>query len=216
MQRVTEDGTLLLEGASLTLPERSRTAIVGPPGSGKTVLLRAIALLDPLSGGEIRFQGRPVTAAMVPDYRLQVAYLHQRPVLLEGTVRDNLSAPFSLRTWAGRLFDESWIVAQLRRLRKHESFLSQPAAELSGGESQIVALLRVLQGHPQVLLLDEPTASLDETSAAAIETLVQDWQQAQQDRALLLVTHNLQQAARLADRRVRVQEGRIVAGEAPQ
>ncbi len=213
LRRVAEDGTRLLDGVALTIEAGSWTAILGPPGSGKTVLLRAMAALDPLQGGEIRLHGRALMPNRVPAYRRQVAYLHQRSVLLEGSVRGNLELPFHLRSADGRSFDDTWVVERLERVGRNRSFLERTVADLSGGESQIVALLRVLQLQPQVVLLDEPSASLDEATASALESLVIEWRDAQPDRALVLVTHNRGQANRLTQTQLHLHSGRLSLAE---
>lgn len=204
----------LFRDLSLTIATGERLAIVGPTGSGKTLLLRALALLDPLDEGEILWKGAPIPAAAVPEFRRQVIYLHQRPALFPGTVEGNLRSPFALKVHRRSRFDRDLVVRLLGHVGRDESFLERRQQELSGGERQIVALLRAIQLSPTFLLLDEPTAALDEETTRTIEALVETWQSAVEDeRALVWVSHNLGQVQRVAERIVPMRDRRFVSGE---
>ncbi len=132
----------LIRNVSFTVNFGDRLALLGPSGAGKTVLLRAIAMLDPLDEGSFRWQGRTVHGDAVPAYRRHVIYLHQRPVLSEGTVEDNLRLPFAFKAHADRRFDRERALELLAALGRDAAFLSNPSHSLSGGEAQIVALVR--------------------------------------------------------------------------
>jgi putative ABC transport system ATP-binding protein len=184
--------------------------VIGPSGAGKTLLLRALALLDPFDEGVIQWQGQGISGHAIPAYRREVTYFHQRPARFEGSVESNLRQPFSLNVNRGRSFDRERILDLLDGLGRGPSFLEQSSRDLSGGESQIVALLRALQLGPAVLLLDEPTASLDEGTARAIEGLIGRWlSEKPAQRALLWVSHDQDQARRVADRRLRMHGGHL-------
>jgi putative ABC transport system ATP-binding protein len=209
IRRVADDGTVLLDGVSLQIAAGSATAIVGPPGSGKSLLLRAVGLLDPLQGGEVRFRGEAIEVRDVPAFRRQVLYVQQQPVLVEGSVRENLQLPFALGPPSGQQFDEVKIIDRLSAVGRPAALLERKVDDLSGGERQIVALLRAIQLDPTVLLLDEPTSSLDADTTAAAERMIDDWQHADPQRALLVVTHTPEQAERLSDRTMHIKQGRI-------
>ncbi|PXW27400.1 ABC transporter ATP-binding protein [Paraburkholderia caballeronis] len=205
----------LLQPTDFALAASERVALTGPSGSGKSVLLRALALLDPLDGGRIEWRGRPVTRARIPTFRRHVAYLRQRPALLDGTVEDNLRYPYSLAVYRDVSFDAGRARALLAGAGRGEAFLARDASELSGGEAQIVALVRVLQLDPDVLLLDEPTASLDPESARAIEALVAAW--FERDRAAhatVWVSHDPAQALRVGTRQWTMHAG-VLANASP-
>ena len=205
------DGWLIRE-VSLAINPGDRLAIVGQTGAGKTVLLRALALLDPLDTGSIHLRGQAVRGESVPIYRTQVAYLHQRPALLEGDVEENLRLPFTLRVHHGKTFDRARAVELLQDVGRTATFLEKSSGDLSGGEAQIVALLRAIQLDPAVLLLDEPTASLDAASARAVEGLLDRWFLAAHGRnALVWVSHDPDQADRVARRHLRMHAGQLRA-----
>lgn len=176
-----------------------RLAIVGPTGSGKTLLLRSLALLDPFDAGQIRWHGQEVSRDRIPEFRSHNIFLHQRPALIEATVEENLRQPFSLKIHGGKQFNRQLIVELLDSLGRDESFLARQQRELSGGESQIVAMLRALQLNPEVLLLDEPTSALDSKSTQAVERLINTWVGQQPERrSTVWVTHDRQQVQRVS------------------
>ena len=202
----------LLRKVSCQIVPGDRLALVGPSGSGKSLLLRTMALLDPWDEGQIRWQGQSVSGNDVPDYRRQVIYLHQQPALVEGTVQHNLRQPFLLQAHQQKLvtFDEARAGDLLEQLNRDDSFLGKQQNVLSGGEAQLVSLVRAMQLDPHVLLLDEPTASLDQTTARAVEQLVDRWLSDQPAaRAIVWVSHDAQQAARVSQRRLRMRHGRV-------
>jgi putative ABC transport system ATP-binding protein len=212
--RKTLDDVWLLREVSLKVQNADRWAITGPTGSGKTVFLRALCLLDEIDEGEILWNGHLIDNQDVPLFRRQVIYLHQRPVLFEGTVEDNLRLPFSLLATdhpeKNREFDRTWILKMLAELGRDASFLRKKADDLSGGEAQITALLRAVQLQPTLLMLDEPTAALDAPSVTAIETLVDRWlTEPNQQRAFIWVSHDQKQIERIANKTLRLHQGRI-------
>ena len=142
----------LLRGICLELRPGDRLSMVGPTGSGKTLLLRALALLDPLDEGTVVWRGRAVRGEAVPRYRQNVVYLHQRPALFEGSVEENLRLPLSLAIHRGASFDRGRVLMRLEALGLGETFLEKSARDLSGGEGQIVSLLRAIQLGPSILL----------------------------------------------------------------
>ena len=208
-RRPGDDGWLLRDINVVVCPGQ-RVAVLGPTGAGKTLLMRALALLDPLDEGVLLARGHPVRSEAVPAFRSAVMYLHQRPALIEGNVETNLRYPFLFKVHRKRHFDRDRIVDLLQGLVRDGAFLEKLHRDLSGGEAQIVALLRALQLDPTVLLLDEPTASLDREAVRAIEGLVGRWYaEGAGRRAYLWVTHDPVQGDRVGDRILRMRAGHI-------
>ena len=208
--RRSHDGTWLLKQVSLQIRPGERWAVAGPTGAGKTVLLRSLSLLDEIETGRLLWNDTEIDDADVPGFRSQVVYLHQRPVLFEGTVEVNLRVLETLRAHRDSTFDRGRVLELLGTLGRDADFLSKPSGSLSGGEGQIVALLRAMLLDPRILLLDEPTASLDSGSADAIEELVNQWFLAdEQRRATVWVSHSVDQLGRMADKTIRLEAGEM-------
>ncbi|WP_431819375.1 ABC transporter ATP-binding protein [Burkholderia sp. F1] len=216
-RRDAKSGKTLLAPTDFSLPAGMRVAVTGPSGSGKSVLLRALALLDPLDGGRVLWRGKPIRRSAIPRYRRSVAYLRQRPAQTDGTVESQLRYPYSLAVYRDVAFDRARAEQLAARAGRGADFLDKRASELSGGEAQIAALLRVLQLDPDVLLLDEPTSALDPDSTRAIEALVGAWFDAAPDaRAYMWISHDPAQAARIGTLRVTMQAGVLSAAQAAE
>lgn len=197
---LTLAGRTLWQHLSLTLWPGDRVAVTGPSGSGKSLLLRALAGLDPVERGAVALRGRAQEAWAMPEYRARVLYLPQRPVLAGDSVLEALRVPFALRVRAGRSPDPARVTELLAALGRPADFVRQDPARLSGGELQSAALLRALLLGPEVLLLDEATAALDPQAAARAEAALLAWVTSGPPRALVWVGHDPAQRARLATR----------------
>ncbi|MHC8510467.1 MAG: ATP-binding cassette domain-containing protein [Rhodospirillales bacterium] len=191
-------GRALLDDVSLTLRAGPPTVVMGPNGAGKTLLLKLLhGLIEP-ARGRVTWGGAPLSPAL----RRRHAMVFQKPVLLRRSAAANVDFALSL---AGRPSAE-----------EREALLARaglaglgprPARSLSGGEQQRLALARALALRPEVLFLDEPTASLDPASARAIEDTVR-WA-ADAGVKIILVTHDAGQARRLAGDVVFLHRGRV-------
>lgn len=184
----------LLDDVTFDLNYGQKVALVGRSGSGKSVLLQALADLLPLnnrSADSIKLnkdgQLIPLSQISPPDYRSAVALFHQTPSLSDGTVLDNLTATFGFKYRQNKKFDKNWHLQKLATLGKHDNFINQSIHELSGGERQIVSFLRTLQFNPTVALFDETTSALDDETANLLMRLVLDWHD--NHKALIWVTH---------------------------
>ena len=180
--------------------------LLGPTGAGKTTLLRLIAGLDRPTGGDIFFDDSRFVSTDLPlSTRRRVAMVHQRPILLRGTVRMNVEYGLHLRGSRGR---QRIVEEVLDRLGLNK-IGSQSAQTLSGGQTQLVALARALVVEPEVLLLDEPTTHLDPAHVALVEEAIV---QLQRERRTTIVwaTHNLFQARRVAGRTALLLNGQLV------
>ncbi len=200
----------LLDARDLAVSAGDRIVVGGPSGSGKTLLLRALALFDPLDEGGVRWQGQRVDRDRVPGFRGLVHYFRQRPVALAADVENALRQPFRLQQHRRRAFDRRRVVAWLEALGRTDRFLQRRTRELSGGEMQLVALVRGLQLDPAILLLDEPTAALDPATTDAVQRMLAEWlQQQPRQRAYLWVTHDQRQARHVGNRAWHVHGGRV-------
>ena len=205
-------GRPAVDGASLSLTCGRVTALLGPSGSGKSTLLRAIAGLERLDAGAVRFEGRIWSGDQThlpPEDRRCGVVFQDYALFPHLSALDNVA--YGLKGPKAE-----------RRARAHDQLagveLGHRAGafphELSGGEQQRVALARALAPGPDVMLLDEPFSGLDrrlradlrETSAAALRA---------SDAATLLVTHDAEEALALADRIALMSEGRIIQTGAP-
>lgn len=195
-------GRRLIDGLDLTIRAGSLTAVMGPNGSGKSLLLRLLHGLVPPSAGAVTWAGRPADAAI----RRRQAMVFQKPILLRRSTAANLDYALRLAGLpAARRAQRRNALLELGRL---EHLASTPARLLSGGEQQRLALVRALALEPEILFLDEPTASLDPAATLAIEALVAEAHAA--GATIVLVTHDRGQARRLAQRVVLLWHGRVV------
>ncbi|QDT06825.1 putative ABC transporter ATP-binding protein YbbL [Rubripirellula lacrimiformis] len=211
VRRDSKTNRTLLSGVSLHVDAGESLGLEGASGSGKSTLLRALALLDPIEGGEVRYLGKVIQKSAVPGFRRNVVYLAQRPSMVVGTVLQNLSLPFTFAS-AERGLDHAAAVELLGVLDRDESMLDQDAMTLSGGEQQLIALVRAILVDPDVILLDEPTASLDPASTDRFEQLATTWKRADARRSWVWTSHDADQVDRLTSRRVRLADGSVVDG----
>jgi molybdate transport system ATP-binding protein len=195
----------------LRLPARGITALFGPSGSGKTSLLRCVAGLERAHDGLVRIGGATWQdesgGVFLPTWRRPLGYVFQEPSLFDHlSVRGNLE--FGLQR--ARVAGAGAAMAEAVALLGIEPLLGRRTTALSGGERQRVAIARALATRPSVLLLDEPLASLDQRRRQDIlpwlERLHDEWQ-----APMLYVSHSADEVARLADRLVVLERGRVVA-----
>jgi putative ABC transport system ATP-binding protein len=195
-------------GVDVELETGENLALIGPTGAGKSLLLRCLAGLDAADEGRIAIDNKPLDERQMPAYRARVVYLHQRPALWEGTVEDNLQAVFRLAAHRSKGYDRSVVIRWLEAFDRDAGFLEKDAADLSGGEAQIVALTRALSVEPSVLLLDEPSASMDATATEQAEELVARWVAEAPGRASMWTSHDVAQVERVADRTLTLDSSR--------
>lgn len=192
-------GRTPIAGIDLTLDGTGRTVVMGPNGAGKSLLLRLLhGLIEP-TAGTLSWSGQPMCDAI----RARQAMVFQRPAMLRRSAEDNLR--FVLGHLPRQQRDER--VATLLEEAKLTAIRATPARLLSGGEQQRLAIARARAKDPEVLFLDEPTASLDPASTHKIEELI--FAIHADGTKIILVTHDLGQARRLADDVVFVSHGRI-------
>lgn len=194
-------GKQLLDGISFRTDAGPRTLVLGPNGAGKSLLLRLChGLLQP-SAGTIAWAGTPPDKA-----RRCQAMVFQRPVLLRRSTAANITYVLRLQGIPRR--QRRAIMMEALELAGLLPLMAQPARVLSGGEQQRLALARAWALKPQVLFLDEPTASLDPAATRAVETLLDHIHHT--GTKIIMTTHDLGQARRLADEVLFLHHGRLV------
>ncbi|MDL9935688.1 ABC transporter ATP-binding protein [Gordonia sp. ABSL1-1] len=187
------------------------TALLGPSGCGKSTLIRAVAGLEPVAAGHIRFDGDDL--AQVPVHRRDFGVVFQDGQLFGGrTVAANVGYGLRMRRWPRRRIADR--VAEMLQLVELPDLADRRVGELSGGQAQRVALARALAPSPRLLLLDEPLAALDrglrEQLAVDIAGIVRD-----AATPTIVVTHDHTEAALMADRIAVMRAGRIVQSATP-
>jgi ABC-type sugar transport system ATPase subunit len=193
---IQRNGSPVLEVQHLAVESGSVLAIVGPNGAGKSTLLLALARLVHPERGEILFDGRPITSQPATQYRRRLALVMQDPLLFDKTVLANVTLGLRFRGLSQAEIDaraQTWMDRLgIRHLKNRR------ALQLSGGEAQRVSLARALVLDPELLLLDEPFSALDPPTRqqliADLEPILRG-----QHMTTLFVTHDLDEACRLAD-----------------
>jgi tungstate transport system ATP-binding protein len=193
-------GVTIIDRLTLRLDYGPPTILIGPNGAGKTTLLRLAMGLTQASAGRITWGGRD---NVPPIHR---AFVFQRPAMLRRSASANIR--YALRSAGVGRYERSPRTAELLALVGLDAIGERPARKLSGGEQQRLALARALAKDPQILFLDEPTASLDPAATKAIEDVVR----AVSARGIKVVmsTHDLGEAKRIAGDIVLMHRGRVI------
>ncbi|MDP3386932.1 MAG: ABC transporter ATP-binding protein [Eubacteriales bacterium] len=195
---------------SLTIPSKKIVCITGESGGGKTTLLKLLNKMISPDSGEIFYLDEPLEELDAISLRRKVIMLPQNPAIYNGTVKDNLLIGLKFSEKAMESDDKLFISLQSARLNKK---LDDSVDNLSGGEKQRLALARVLLLNPDVFLLDEPSASLDEeTEKIIIENLVAQCKQ--NAKSIIMVTHSNKIATTYSDLIIRIDKGKVVNEEA--
>jgi putative ABC transport system ATP-binding protein len=200
---LTRAGRPVLDSVSAEI-HSGATAIVGPSGSGKSTLLRLLNRLADPDAGSISYRGRPLAEYDPLELRREVSLVPQLPSLLEGSVESNLAYAANL---AGKELDAPRCLG-LAGLEG--DFAARDVSRLSVGEQQRAMLARALAQGPRVLLLDEPTSALDHDARDAIEATLTGLRR-ELEISLVVVSHDPEQARRLAGRALRLERGRVAA-----
>jgi phosphate transport system ATP-binding protein len=206
-----------LKSVSLAVRPHSVTAIIGPSGCGKSTLLRSFNRMNDLIPGvriegAIEFNGRNILdpATDVVELRRRVGMVFQRPNPFPKTIFENAAFGLRMLGLRDRAELEARVEASLRRAALWDEVrdrLDRSALTLSGGQQQRLCIARCLAVEPEVILMDEPASALDPTATARIEELVLDLKAAY---TIVVVTHNMQQAARISDRTAFMLSGELI------
>jgi putative ABC transport system ATP-binding protein len=210
LTRVVGDDPIV-EEVSLSVPESEVLAIIGPSGAGKSSFLRLLNRLDEPTDGTVYLDGTDYREIDPQALRRRIGLIPQRPALRDGTVHENATTAFRIRD---EPIDEER-VARLLEAVDLDGYADREIERLSGGERQRVSIVRTLANEPEVLLLDEPTSSLDSGTQDRIESLLSDLISTY-ELTCIVVTHDVEQARRLGDRVARFEDGRVVEVGAPR
>lgn len=198
-------GNKILDDVSFQVNESEFVAITGPSGSGKSTLLKIISGLISKTSGNVFYNGKEISEYEPTEYRKEVSYCFQSPVLFGTTVKDNLSFPYEIRE---EEFDKQKAVQFLDDVGLTEDYLDKHINTLSGGEKQRVALIRNVLYQPHILLLDEITSALDAVNREIIWNWLYNLKQ-KATMTILMVSHSAEDV-KLADRVINIVEGRMV------
>ena len=198
----------ILRGLDLEVPAGKLTAIVGPSGGGKSTLVRLLNRLEEADAGRLLLRGEELKSLPVLELRRRVGLVLQKPFMFPGSVLDNLQLPFRYRASAAPEAGDARLAEVLGRCGLALELLEREARSLSLGQQQRVSLARTLLPGPSLLVLDEPTSALDRPTgdrlADTLRTICLE-----QQLTVVMVTHDLRLAGRVADHLAYLEEGRI-------
>lgn len=185
------------------------TAIIGPSGAGKSTLMQILNFIEPPTEGRINFDGKDFSLQNSPkiETRRDMVMVFQKPAVFNSSVFDNIAYGLSLRKLPKKIIKQR--IDEIVDVVGLKDKLNQNAKTLSGGEAQRVAVARAIVLKPKVLLLDEPTANLDPANITVIENLIKH-ANSNYKTTIVIVTHNMNQAKRLANQVVFILNGNVV------
>lgn len=199
---------VILKHQSFTLPQGVFALIHGPSGAGKSTLLRLMNRLEEAETGKISYLGQSLTDWNPSELRQQVAYFQQTPVIPDRSVRDILLQPFFFRVNKEKTKPSDQALRQLLgKVQMKDIGLDDSGAVLSGGQRQRLSLLRTLLPGPRVLLLDEPTSSLDSESKRCLLELVEDLNR--QGTTIVMITHDTFLPKNVPVMEITIDQGRV-------
>jgi len=199
-----------LRSVSLTASKGEVFGLLGPSGSGKSTLLRIIDLLETPDSGEVQINGETVHSDSKDAFqtRRRIGMILQKPMVLNRSVENNLAYALLIRGWSEEEIHKR-VDRELKRLGLEERRMKN-ARTLSGGEMQRLCFARSTIFDPALLILDEFTANLDPANVALLEDMVRGYASEDEDRAVIVVTHNLFQAKRMCHRMALMWDGEVV------
>jgi len=195
----------ILSNISFGVQAGDSIGVMGPSGSGKSSLFRLLNLLTSPTQGQILYKNKNLQEYIPTQLRRSIGYVLQKPYLFGTTIQENLLYPYEL---LGQKPDYREISSYLDKLKLPQATLEKKNTALSGGEQQRIALIRSLLIKPEIILLDEVTAALDEENTLLLENLIAH-EQKNHNLTLLFITHKQEQAKRLAHKILYLAAGRI-------
>ena len=198
-------GKKILNSINYSINEGEFISIMGPSGSGKSTLLKIISSIITKTSGEIYYNDKPLESYDQAEYRKEVSYCFQSPVLFGKTVKDNLSFPYEIRD---EEFDNEKAIQFLEEVGLPKDYLDKTINTLSGGEKQRVAIIRNVMYQPKILLLDEITSALDTANRDIIWSWLSKMKK-NSSMTVLMVSHDEKEMF-LADKSIKIINGKLV------
>lgn len=199
-------GATVLRDISLDVAEGELLVVIGPSGSGKSSLLRCLNRLNDIDSGSIQLDGRSIYDLPVTELRRQIGMMFQKTAAFEGTVADNIAFGPRLR---GEAVSRGTILELMAQASLEAELADKPAAELSGGQEQRLSIARALALNPSLLLLDEPTSSLDPIATNHVEDSLRRLRE-ETNLTMIWVSHAIEQARRVGSRVLLLDGGRVI------
>ncbi|WP_457557110.1 ABC transporter ATP-binding protein [Candidatus Harpocratesius sp.] len=212
----TRQNIKILSSLSLEVKKGENLVIIGPNGAGKTTLLKIIGLLETPTDGKIFFDSHDLdslTFSAKLSLRRKIAFVHQKPIVLNTSVKKNLIYPLKIRKFNSSEIEHR--VSATLKLLDMKNFADHNARQLSGGEMQRIAIAMSLIYDPDILLFDEITANLDPKNYKLIETLIQPYL-TNPMKTVIFTTHDPIEAIKFGDRIAVLNEGRIFQVDVPE
>lgn len=199
-------GATVLRNVSLEAPAGELLVVIGPSGSGKSSLLRCVNRLTDIDAGSIRLDGQSIYDLPVTELRRQVGMMFQKTAPFEGSVADNIAFGARLQ---GETLSRDQVIKLMAQVSLDAQLADKAAADLSGGQEQRLAIARALALNPTLLLLDEPTSSLDPIATSRVEDSLMQLRR-QTNLTMIWVSHSIEQARRIGSRVLLLDEGRVI------
>lgn len=210
------DGTLAVESLNLEINQGEFFVIIGPSGCGKTTTLKMINRLIPLSDGTIFINGKKISEYDIHELRWNIGYVLQQIALFPHmTIEENISVVPEMKNWSRDIMRQR--ARELMEMvgLEPEIYLDRKPNELSGGQQQRVGVIRALAADPEIILMDEPFSALDPISREKIQDDMMDLKR-NLKKTTVFVTHDMQEALKLADRICIMRDGKVVQIGTPQ
>lgn len=199
-------GKAVLRDISLEVAAGDVLVVIGPSGSGKSSLLRCLNRLNDIDSGQIELDGQSIYALPVTELRRKVGMMFQKTATFEGSVAENIDFGARLQ---GEQLSRPEILALMRQVSLDPELADQAASELSGGQEQRLAIARALALNPSLLLLDEPTSSLDPIATSRVEEALLQLRE-RRELTMVWVSHSIEQARRIGNRVLLLDGGRVI------